>query len=157
MIIKADGPDLNTTALRPAGMYGPRDKYHIASIIELSKSKMNIKLGDGSACFSHVYSENAAHAHVLAARHLKPGGPVAGQFYFITDHQPALNLFDFMEPFLRELGYPVPKRTIPYRLAYFLGGLSELFTPRSKFNRFTVTQTCVDHTYTKENTSSTGT
>ena len=147
MILNANGPDLHTTALRPAGIYGPRDKYHIASIIELAKSKMNIRLGNGSACFSLVYSENAAHAHVLAARHLKPGSAVAGQCYFITDHQPAINLFDFMEPFLKELGLSVPKRSIPYRLAYFFGLLSEIFTPRSKFNRFTVAQTCVDHTF----------
>jgi sterol-4alpha-carboxylate 3-dehydrogenase (decarboxylating) len=147
LMLKANGPDLLTTVLRPAGMYGPRDKLHIASIIELAKSKMNFRLGDGSACFSHVYSENVAHAHILAAKHLKPGSPVAGQCYFITDHQPAQNLFDFMEPFLRELGLHIPKRYIPYRLALFIGLLSEIFTPRSKINRFTVNQVCVDHTF----------
>jgi nucleoside-diphosphate-sugar epimerase len=147
MVLNANGPDLLTTALRPAGMYGPRDKYHITSIIELARSKMNVRLGDGCARFSHVYSENAAHAHILAAKNLKPGSPVAGQCYFITDHQPAQNLFDFMEPFLRELGLPVPRRSIPYRIALFIGLLSEIFTPRSKINRFTVNQVCVDHTF----------
>ncbi|MBA7650283.1 hypothetical protein ES703_58086 [subsurface metagenome] len=77
MVIASNGPELLTCALRPVGMYGPRDKYHLANIIKVAKSKMNIRLGDGSARFSHVYSENAARAHILAAKHLKPGSYVA--------------------------------------------------------------------------------
>jgi len=147
MVIAANSPELLTCSLRPVGMYGPRDMYHIANIIKVAKSKNNIKLGDGSAKFSHVYSENAAHAHVLAAKNLKPGSPVCGQNYFICDHQPADNLFTFMEPFLEGLGLPLPKRSIPYRLAYFLATIAEIFSPKSNFNRFSVIQTCIDHTF----------
>ena len=84
-----NGQSLLTVSLRPVGMYGPRDKYHIANIIQAAMSKNNIKLGNGAAKFSHVYSENAAHAHILAAKHLYPGSPVAGECYFVADHQPA--------------------------------------------------------------------
>ncbi|MBD3190384.1 MAG: NAD-dependent epimerase/dehydratase family protein [Candidatus Heimdallarchaeota archaeon] len=146
-VIAANSSDLLTCSLRPVGMYGPRDKYHLPNIIEVAKSKNNIRLGDGSACFSHVYSENAAYAHVLAAEHLKLGSPLAGECYFITDHQPAENLFTFMEPFLERLGYPVPKRSIPYRVAYILAWLAEKIAPKSNFNRFSVVQTCIDHTF----------
>jgi sterol-4alpha-carboxylate 3-dehydrogenase (decarboxylating) len=147
MVIAANSPQLLTCSLRPVGMYGPRDMYHIANIIDVAKSKNNIKLGDGSAKFSHVYSENAAHAHVLAAKNLKPDSPVCGQSYFVCDHQPADNLFTFMKPFLEGLGLPPPKRAIPYRLAYFLATIAEIFSPKSKFNRFSVIQTCIDHTF----------
>lgn len=153
MVIEANSPKLSTVSLRPVGMYGPRDRYHIANIIEIAKSKTNIKLGDGSACFSHVYSENAAHAHVLAAKHLAPNSPVSGQSYFITDHQPAENLFTFMEPFLEDLGLPKPKRSIPFRLAMVLATFSEIFAPKSNFNRFSVVQTCVDHTFVHDKAS----
>ncbi|MGC9780119.1 MAG: NAD-dependent epimerase/dehydratase family protein [Candidatus Heimdallarchaeota archaeon] len=147
LMIEANNPELLTCSLRPVGMYGPRDRYHIANIIEVAKSKNNIKLGDGSAHFSHVYSENAAYAHVLAAKNLTQDSPVAGQSYFITDHQPAENLFAFMEPFLKGLGLPIPKRSIPYRLAMVLAVFAEIFSPKSNFNRFSVIQTCVDHTF----------
>jgi nucleoside-diphosphate-sugar epimerase len=136
-----------TVSLRPVGMYGPRDKYHLPNIIKVARSGMNIKLGNGSARFSHVYSENAAYAHILAAKHLIPGSPVAGQVYFITDHHPATNLFTFMEPFLERLNLPLPTISIPYKIAYLLTSISEIVNPRSKFNRFSVIQTCVDHTF----------
>ncbi|NHJ86038.1 MAG: NAD-dependent epimerase/dehydratase family protein [Asgard group archaeon] len=147
MVLEANSPELSTVSLRPVGMYGPRDRYHLANIIDVAKSKANIKLGNGSACFSHVYSENAAYAHVLAAKNLNNGSTIAGESYFITDHQPAENLFTFMEPFLEALGLPKPKRAIPYRIAYFLAGITEIFSPKSNFNRFSVIQTCIDHTF----------
>jgi sterol-4alpha-carboxylate 3-dehydrogenase (decarboxylating) len=147
MVLEANGPALATCSLRPAGMYGPRDKYHLGNIIGMAKKGVSLRLGNGSARFSHVYSENAAHAHVKAAENLWPGSPAAGQAYFVCDFYPAENLFDFMEPFLRTLDLPVPRRSIPYRLAYAMACVAEVVAPHSNFNRFAVIQTCVDHTF----------
>ena len=141
---------LVTCSLRPVGMYGPRDKYHLANIIKVAQGKNNIKLGNGTACFSHVYSENAAYAHILAAKNLYPESKIAGECYFIADHQPADNLFTFMKPFLEELNLPVPEKSIPYGLAYVLATFAEIFAPKSNFNRFAVIQTCVDHTFVSD-------
>jgi sterol-4alpha-carboxylate 3-dehydrogenase (decarboxylating) len=147
MVIAANDNGLATCALRPAGIYGPRDRYHLPGVLDAAKKGMPFRLGTGQARFSHVYSENAAHAHVLAARHCCPLSPVAGQCYFITDHHPATNLFDFMEPFVRALGYELPRRRIPYGAAYVLAWINEKINPLSNFNRFSVVQTCVDHTF----------
>ena len=147
MVLAANGPRLATCVIRPVGMYGPRDKYHLGNIIGMARKGMSLRLGNGSAKFSHVYSENAARAHVLAAERLEPGAVIAGKCYFVCDHYPAENLFDFMAPFLRELGLPVPKRSIPYWLAYAMGTAAELIAPHSNLNRFSVIQTCVDHTF----------
>ncbi len=147
MVLGANSPDLLTCALRPVGMYGPRDKYHVPSFINLAKGGMNIRLGSGKACFSHVYSENAAYAHLLAAKRLFPGSPVPGNAYFICDYQPASNIFDFMAPFIEALNLKPPKRSIPYALAYPLSWVMEKLAPTSNFNRFSVVQTCVDHTF----------
>ncbi len=147
MVLAANGAQLATCALRPAGMYGPRDRYHLPNLIRVARHGLNVRLGDGSALFSHVYSENVAHAHLLAAAHLAPGTQVAGQAYFITDHKPDANLFAFLEPFLRELELPPPAFSIPYRPAYLLASLAELVAPKSPFNRFSVVQTCVHHTF----------
>jgi nucleoside-diphosphate-sugar epimerase len=146
LVIQANGPGLATCALRPVGMFGPRDRYHLGNVLAMARRGRFVRLGDGSARFSHAYSENVAHAHVQAAARLWPGSPVAGQCYFIGDH-PAANLFDFMEPYLQALNLPLPRLTIPYWLAYGLSALAEILAPRSNFNRFAVVQTCVDHTF----------
>lgn len=146
-ILKSNCPSLLTCALRPVGMYGPRDKYHLTNIIKAVLKKTKFKLGNGTAKFSHVYSENVAHANVLAAKHLVKDSPVAGNYYFITDHYPAENLFDFMEPFLVGLGLEPPKISISYHIAYILGWINEKIDPGSNFNRFAVIQTCIDHTF----------
>ncbi|MBN1629664.1 MAG: NAD-dependent epimerase/dehydratase family protein [Thermoleophilia bacterium] len=147
LVLAADGDDLATCALRPVGMYGPRDRYHLGNILAMARNGNQIRLGSGAARFSHAYSENVAHAHLCAAAHLFPGSRIAGQAYFIGDHYPAHNFFDFMEPYLEALDLPVPRRRIPYPVAYGLACAAERVVPRSSFNRFAVVQTCVDHTY----------
>jgi nucleoside-diphosphate-sugar epimerase len=145
-ILKANSPALATCALRPVGMFGPGDKYHLPNIIKNAKHGVNIRLGDGTAQFSHVFSGNVAHAHILAAENLAPGSPVAGQAYFITDGHDG-NFFSFMDPFLESLGIPVPKRSIPYGVANVLAWFSEKVSPRSNLNRFSVYCICLDHTF----------
>lgn len=147
LVLAADGPELATCALRPVGMYGPRDRYHLGNILAMARKGNKIRLGSGKARFSHAYSENVAHAHLCAAAHLFPGSKVAGQIYFIGDHYPAHNFFDFMEPYLEALDLSVPRRSIPYPVAYGLACLAEQVAPHSNFNRFAVIQTCLDHTY----------
>ncbi|MFY9814194.1 MAG: NAD-dependent epimerase/dehydratase family protein [Dehalococcoidales bacterium] len=145
-VIQANGPSFSTCALRLVGMYGPGDKYHLPNVIKNAKSGLNIRLGNGKAQFSHIFAGNAAHAHILAAEHLAPDSPTAGQIYFITDHDP-VNFFDFMTPFLEQLGIPVPKRSIPAGPANVLGWCVEKFSSKSNFNTFTVYCVCVDHTF----------
>lgn len=146
-MLAADGPELATCALRSVGMYGPRDRYYLGNMLAMARKGNRLRLGSGRARFSHAYSENVAHAHLCAAAHLFPESKVAGQTYFIGDHYPARNFFDFMEPYLRALELPVPRRSIPYPVAYALACVAERVAPRSTFNRFAVIQTCVDHTY----------
>lgn len=146
-MLAANSENLKICCLRPAGIYGPRDKYLLPNIIHAAQQPFNFRLGDGSARFSHIFSENAAHAHILAAKHLGEGTPLAGRIYFVTDPGTNGNLFDFMEPFLVELGYKPPRLRIPYRLAYALSWITEKISPQSIFTTFSVIQTCLDHTY----------
>ena len=147
LILEANGKNgLSTCALRPVGMYGPGDKYHLANFIKIAQKKNKFRLGDGSAKFSHIYSENAAHAHFLAAQQLHPKSTIAGRHYFITDY-PGENIFDFMIPYLEEFGLCIPTRKIPYQLAYFLASIIEKVYPKATMNRFSVIQTCLDHTF----------
>ncbi|MEE9608420.1 MAG: NAD-dependent epimerase/dehydratase family protein, partial [Myxococcota bacterium] len=130
-VIRANAPGLRTCALRPCGMFGEGDPYHVAHVLRVVKAgNLPFRIGDGRAAFQHVYVGNVAHAHLLAMRALlEPDSRVAGEIYFITDDSPAVNFFDFMEPILNELGYTLPpkSRSVPYPVMWTIGALLEGF------------------------------
>jgi nucleoside-diphosphate-sugar epimerase len=154
-VIRANGQQgLLTCALRTAGIYGPGDRYRVPSILREAQRGRMVRLGDGHAKFNHVYVDNAAHAHVLAAEVLTNRSALAGQCYFITDH-PATNFYDFFIPFLQALNYPAYTRTIPTSIAYALATTSETLA-RWGFSgdrpplltRYVVKSTCEDFSFT---------
>jgi len=127
--LRADAPGLRICALRPCGMFGEGDPYHVANVLRVVKAgNLPFRIGNGRAAFQHVYVGNVAHAHVLAIRALlDPESRVGGQAYFVTDDSPAVNFFDFMEPILLELGYSLPpkSRSMPYPVMWAIGALAE--------------------------------
>jgi sterol-4alpha-carboxylate 3-dehydrogenase (decarboxylating) len=128
-VIRANTDALRTCVLRPCGMFGEGDPYHVANVLRVVKEgNLPFRIGNGRAAFQHVYVGNVAHAHVLALRALlEPQSRVAGQVYFITDDCPAVNFFDFMEPILNQLGHSLPpkSRSIPYPVMWSIGALLE--------------------------------
>jgi nucleoside-diphosphate-sugar epimerase len=126
--LAANAPGLRTCALRPCGLYGEHDPYHVSSVLRAARAgRLLARIGSGRAVFQHVYVGNAAWGHVLALRKLmEPDAPAAGRVYFLTDF-PATNFFDFMEPIATRLGHPFPPRwrRVPYPVALSLGTLLE--------------------------------
>jgi nucleoside-diphosphate-sugar epimerase len=159
VVLAANGPELATCAIRPCGMYGEYDPYHVANVLRIVKQgSLPVRPGNGRARFQHVYVGNVAHAHVLAMRKLlAPGTTVSGEAWFITDDTAAVNFFDFMEPILQALGHTLPpkSRRIPYPVMLTLGAAMEAAAFLcSPFVRFTPTLTrssvrfvCHDHTF----------
>ena len=159
VVLRAHGPELSVCVLRPCGMFGEADPYHVTNLLRVVRDgSMPFRIGDGSAAFQHVYVGNVAHAHVLALRQvLEPEATVAGQRYFITDDSPAVNFFDFMEPIVTGLGYSLPpkSRRAPYALMLALGAVVEAAAAVVRpIHRFTPTLTrssvrfiCHDHTF----------
>lgn len=129
-----DVPDvrgkIHTCAIRPCGMYGEEDPYHVANTLEVVRSgKLSARPGNGKAKFEHVYVGNVAHAHLLALRALELRNPeVCGRAFFITDDSPAVNFLDFMEPIVEAVGYRLPPRSrkVPYPVMMAVGALYEL-------------------------------
>jgi nucleoside-diphosphate-sugar epimerase len=158
-VLAADGPDLATCALRPCGIYGEADPYHVARTLGVVRSGgLPFRIGDGKARFQHVYVGNVAHAHVLAAaRLLESDSPIRGRSYFITDDSPLLNFFEFMEPIVEGVGLRLPPRSrrLPASLMLGIGALLEATAAVcAPFFRFTPTLTrssvrfvCHDHTF----------
>lgn len=90
-VLAANGEDLKTVALRPAGIFGPGDRQLVPglrNVARLGQSKFQI--GDNNNLFDWTYAGNVAFAHVLAADKLIKGETkdVAGEVFFVTNDAP---------------------------------------------------------------------
>jgi nucleoside-diphosphate-sugar epimerase len=154
LIRAADPGRLRACTIRPTGIYGEADPYHISALIDMAEKGPYVRIGSGRAKCQHVYVGNVAHAVLLACAELWKGNPaVAGQEYFITD-SPAKNFFGFLDTLVEGSGYAIrPKNLhLPKAFMYVLGVAAELgaFLIRPfkevnpKVSRFAVKYTCND-------------
>lgn len=124
MVLAANSDDLATVALRPHLIFGPGDPHLLPRIVAKAKAGKLRLIGDGENKIDIVYVDNAAHAHILAGDKLRPGSPIAGKAYFISngDPRPIRILFNrIME--LNNL--PQVNGRVPPNLAYWCGWLLE--------------------------------
>jgi nucleoside-diphosphate-sugar epimerase len=147
MVLAASDDDLLTCALRSAGIFGPHDRHRFPAVLGSVRESGNFtRIGDGSAKFNHVYVDNLAHAHLLAAARLMPASPVVGSVYFIVDAPPT-NFFDFFLPYLRALDLPTSGSTIPRWVASIIAAGVELgarLNPRNKNDSTALTRYVVN-------------
>ena len=151
---------LLTCVLRPTGIYGPKDSVRLPNVIEAIRKGKPYRLGNGTALFSHVYVDNVAHAHILAAEKLEKGSLLEGQHYFITDHE-ATNFFDFVyDDICKKLGYEIPNKRIPYWMAKTAAMASESWATIAKpdkpplLTNYVVAATCKHCSYTHKKATS---
>jgi nucleoside-diphosphate-sugar epimerase len=124
-VLRANGPELATVALRPHLIWGPGDNHLVPRLIARARAGRLRRLGRASKLIDTVYVENAADAHLLAADRLAPGAPAAGRAYFITNGEP-LPLWHLVDRILAAAGLGPVKRAVPARVAYLAGWLLEL-------------------------------
>jgi nucleoside-diphosphate-sugar epimerase len=124
-VLSANGPDLATVALRPHLIWGPGDNHLIPRILARARAGRLRRVGTGSKRVDSVYVDNAADAHLLAADHLRPGSPVAGRAYFISNGEP-MPMWDLINRILAAAGLAPVTRSVPPRLAWLAGALGEL-------------------------------
>ncbi|MFH0924928.1 MAG: NAD-dependent epimerase/dehydratase family protein [bacterium] len=156
MVIAANATDgLSTVALRPHLIWGPRDTNLIPRVIDRARRRRLIQVGSGQNLVDICYVENAAHAHLLAADHLKPDSLVAGSCYFITDGKP-VNLWDWINGLLQQLDLPPIKKRISYKTAWRIGrmmeGVYKLFCIQREplMTRFLASQLAKSHYFSIE-------
>jgi len=156
----AAGQPLRTVALRPVGIWGEGDPFHISALVRMAQRGLLVRMGDGRARCQHVYVHNVAHAHLCAARALLDGDEaVYGQIYFVTDSAPA-NFFDYLEPVIRGAGLSMQpwRLALPRRPMYALGAALDLLSfvarPVVRLNlgvsRFAVRYVTQDFTFNGE-------
>jgi nucleoside-diphosphate-sugar epimerase len=121
-VLAANGRNgLCTAALRPGGMYGPRDQLITAGI---AAGKPGI--GTLSNVVDHIYVENVVHAMLLLEPRLVPGSAVCGQPYFITNYAPAIGSESYMEfntKFAAQFGHRF--RVLPERVPRTLASIAQ--------------------------------
>jgi len=83
------------------------------------------RIGDGKNLIDTVYVENAAAAHLLAADALRPGSPVAGRAYFISQGEP-VRCWAWIDEILALAGLPPVRTSLPRRAAWTLGAAYEV-------------------------------
>lgn len=124
-VLEANGKDgLLTCSLRPHLIWGPRDRHLIPRLLQRARSGRLRRIGDGTNLIDTVYVENAAAAHLLAADALRPGSPVAGRAYFISQGEP-VNCWAWIDALLAMAGLPPVQKAISLRAAWNVGALFE--------------------------------
>jgi len=124
MVLEANGPDLATVALRPHLIWGPRDTHLVPGILERGRAGKIKRLGSSPKRVDFTYITNVADAHLLAADRLRPGSPIAGRAYFITNGEPVV-LWDFIDRLLAVAGIAPVRGTVSPRVAYAAGWVAE--------------------------------
>jgi len=105
-VLKASGVEgLLCCALRPHLIWGPRDRHLIPRLLARARSGRLRRVGDGTNRIDMIYVENAADAHLQAADALKPGSPVAGQAYLLSQGEP-VNCWQWIDQILALAGLP---------------------------------------------------
>ena len=151
-VLAANGPRLATCALRPHLIFGPGDPHLVPRLLARARAERLLIVGRGDNEVSLTYVDNAAAAHLDAARALRPGAPHAGRAYFIAQEEP-VRLWDFVGALLAAAGLPPTRRRLGARAAYAAGFACEgawrlLRRPgEPPLTRFLAQQLSASHTY----------
>jgi nucleoside-diphosphate-sugar epimerase len=108
------------TILRPGWIYGPRDTASFGRVAEMIESRRMLIVGSGQNHVPLIYVGDVARGALLASEATQ----AAGKSYLLVNDEPVTQR-DFVGAIAAELGAPMPKRHIPYRLALAAGATAE--------------------------------
>lgn len=106
--------------IRPAWIYGPRDRTTIARLYRMVKSGQAKILGRGDNRLNVVYAGNVAEAAIAAAR-----VPEAAGEAFNCSNDGEITQREYFDLLARACDAPPVTRRVPYRLAYTAGFVLE--------------------------------
>jgi nucleoside-diphosphate-sugar epimerase len=116
LVIEANSDALATVALRPHLIWGPGDTQLLPRIAARRTANRLMIIGSGENLVDSTFIDNAARAHLDAAKRLQPGSPVAGRAYFISQGDPRPVKF-LINAILEVAGLPPVTRSIPLPVA----------------------------------------
>lgn len=125
LVLAANGPELATVALRPHLVIGPRDPHLVPRVVERARRGRLVAVGDRANRVDLTYVDNAAWAHLDAARALTGArARCAGRAYFVSNDEPVV-LWDWLDDFLPRVGAPPVRRRVPLSVALAAGSAIE--------------------------------
>lgn len=123
---------LKCVLLRPHLIWGPGDNHLVPRI--LARAGRLARIGENKKVDT-IYIDNAAHAHILAARVLAEKPEISGRVYFISQDAP-VPLWEMVDAILAAGGKPPVKRKMSRstarRIAGFLEFVHRTFNIRSE-------------------------
>lgn len=111
---------IELTVIRPAWIYGERDRATIARLYRMIKAGQAKILGRGDNRLNVVYAGNIAEAAITAAALTEANGQA-----FNCSNDGEITQQQYFDLFARAIGAPPVKRHVPYRIAYFAGFVLE--------------------------------
>ncbi|OGP57306.1 MAG: hypothetical protein A2V67_01280 [Deltaproteobacteria bacterium RBG_13_61_14] len=147
-VLAANGPDLETVALRPHLIWGPRDRTFLARLLMHARSGPIYHVGGGATETDTTYVDNLVDGLLLAAQSER----APGRAYFITNGEP-VRYGEFISRFLDILEMPQPRGSIPTSLAYGVGAVFEAvwkvfgLKQEPMLTRYKVAELACTHTY----------
>lgn len=157
-VLESHDEKLSTVAIRPHGIFGPRDPHILPTTARLAKAgKTKFMIGNGKNIVDFTYIDNVVHGHILAAESLRLRPVIGGKAYNITNDEP-IEFWTFMTRMIVGLGYPAPKYHIPFWIIYLIALILQAFvtilrplrTIRPTFTPMTVTLAGTHHFYSCE-------
>ncbi len=112
---------IELTVIRPAWIYGERDRTTIARLYNMIRARKAKILGRGDNRLNVVYAGNIAEAAIAAAA--RPD--CNGEAYNISNDG-VITQQQYFDLLARTIGAPPVKRHAPYKIAYFVGFLLEI-------------------------------
>ncbi len=111
---------IQVTVIRPAWIYGERDRTTIARLVTMLRAGRAKILGRGDNRLNVVYAGNVAEGAILAAGNEK----ASGQAYNCSNDG-EITQKQYFDLLARAVGVPPPRHHAPYRAAYIAGFLLE--------------------------------
>jgi nucleoside-diphosphate-sugar epimerase len=104
--LAAHSDSLRVCAIGPHQVYGPEDRLFLPSMLRPAATGQLHVFGPGDNLISCCHVDNAAHAHIVAARKLAENDPkVGGQFFVVTDGG-AVYFWDMLDQAIVACGLP---------------------------------------------------
>ncbi|MCL2913222.1 NAD-dependent epimerase/dehydratase family protein [Shewanella corallii] len=159
MVLSAQGAEvkggqrLTVVALRPHLIWGPGDPHLVPRVLERGRQGRLRLLGDKDKLVDTIYVDNAAWAHLLAAKTLlQQPEKAAGKAYFLSNDEP-MPMAEVLNRILACDGLPGVSKRVNSTFAYWVGAAMEVFytllgiSAEPPMTRFVARQLSCSHFY----------
>ena len=112
-VLRANGKELYTAALRPHLIWGPGDTHLTATILARAAAGRLVRVGNGRNIVDLTFIDDCVDAHLCAASALESNPGARGRAYFISQGDP-VSLWGWIDELLERNGAPRIKRSLPF-------------------------------------------